>query len=84
MERCPICRARWKDASICYRCGVDLSLAIQVEEEAALWEQQAVRQLAVGDTSAAHQALARALRLQRTPLTSFLISFVGETHKARD
>ena len=48
MERCPVCRARFRDEAVCYRCGADLSVLLAIEAEAAELEREAVTLLAAG------------------------------------
>jgi hypothetical protein len=70
MERCPICRARFKEESVCYRCGADLSRLLAIEAEAAELEQQAVTLLGVGQWLEARQVAEQALALQQSPLAA--------------
>ncbi len=51
MERCPVCRARFRDEAVCYRCGADLSALLVIEAEAAALEREAVALLAAGHGS---------------------------------
>ncbi len=57
LERCPACRARLADASVCTRCGTDFSISRRAERQAQSLAQQAVRQLARGKS---RQAVAAA------------------------
>ncbi|MBK8535243.1 MAG: hypothetical protein IPL59_08950 [Candidatus Competibacteraceae bacterium] len=68
MERCPVCRARFKQDPVCSRCGADLSSLLAIETEAAALERQAVVLLGVGQWIEARQAADRALALQHSPL----------------
>lgn len=36
MERCPTCKAKYRDKSVCYRCGTDLGLLLKIEKDAAM------------------------------------------------
>lgn len=76
MEHCPNCRARYREGTVCYRCGMDLSLLLRIEEQAKAWERIAVARLAVGDHEGAQEAIKRTLALQHRPLTLLLQRFV--------
>ena len=77
MERCPVCRARFKGEAICYRCGADLSPLLRIETEAAAWEREAVTLLATGQWIEARGAADRALALRHSPLASAMRDFAG-------
>jgi hypothetical protein len=87
MERCPICRARFKDEPICYRCGADLSSLLAIEAEAATLEEQAVALTDAGQWLDARQAAEQALALQYRPLAFAVREFArreliaGETRR---
>ena len=68
MERCPVCRAPFKNDPVCYRCGADLSPLLAIEAEAAAREREAVALLGTGQWLEAHWAAERALALQFSPL----------------
>ena len=68
MERCPVCRARFRDEAVCYRCGADLSVLLAIEAEATELEREAVTLLAAGQWIEARQVANRALALQYSPL----------------
>jgi hypothetical protein len=68
MERCPVCRARFKGDPVCYRCGADLSVLLAIEAEAATLERRAITLLGTGQLLEARQAAERALALQYRPL----------------
>ncbi|MBE2293569.1 MAG: hypothetical protein IAF00_01420 [Phycisphaerales bacterium] len=70
MERCPACRARFKEEPVCYRCGADLSMLLAIEAEATSLERQAVALLGVGAWVEAHHVAERALVLQFSPLAA--------------
>ena len=77
MERCPVCRARFKGEAVCYRCGADLSVLLAIEAEAAEWERETVAMLAAGDWIAARRAADQALALQHSPLAAAARDFAG-------
>lgn len=61
LERCPVCRARWRNAmKVCRRCGVDLSHAIHVLEQGQNWERCAVMHLSQGRQKKAKQCIQHA------------------------
>ena len=68
MERCPICRARRDEDTICRRCGSDLTLASRAEEQALAWQQIAIAKLLSDDRQQARHALQKTLQLKRLPL----------------
>jgi len=84
MERCPVCRARFKGEAVCYRCGADLSALLAIEAEAAQWEQEAVSLLASGEWIEARQAADRALTLQYSPLAAAARDFAGRELVAQE
>jgi predicted amidophosphoribosyltransferase len=73
--RCPTCRAPWRQAVLCSRCGSDLSDLMQVAMRA--WEfRQAARQLVCEGTQPTEAVrLARAAcQLQATPQARQLLA----------
>jgi hypothetical protein len=73
MERCPVCRARFKDQPVCYRCGTDLSMLLAIEAEAAVLERRAVALLGTGEWIKAHRTAERVLALQSSPLATAVL-----------
>ena len=84
MERCPVCRARFKGEAVCYRCGADLSALLAIEAEAAAWEREAVSLLASGEWIAARRAADQALALQYSPLAAAARDFAGRELVAQE
>lgn len=76
MERCPNCRARYRDGEHCYRCGMELSQLLKIEAQAALWERTAVARLAAGDLSGADAAATKSLLRQHRPLVLMVQKFI--------
>ena len=68
MERCPVCRARFKDEPVCYRCGL-----LAIEAEAAALERRAVALLGTGEWIKAHRTAERVLALQSSPLATAVL-----------
>jgi hypothetical protein len=64
---CPVCRARFRGAALCSRCGADLTMLMTVV--AAAWRiRQAARQaLAAGDFARANSLASQAQQLSYTP-----------------
>jgi len=65
-EQCPVCRARFRCARICSRCGADLSPLMRLSVEAWRLREAARDSLAAGDLASAYRLAARAQRLQVT------------------
>ena len=75
MERCPVCRARFKEEPVCYRCGADLSALLAIEAEAEALEQRAVVWLEAGQPLDARRAAEQCLTLQYRPLAAAVQDF---------
>ncbi len=76
MEHCPTCRARLKAASVCPRCGTEISLLLEIITQAEISQKQAVISLFQGDLAAAQSAISYAVTLKQEPLTLILQSFI--------
>ncbi len=76
MERCPQCRARYKDGDTCRRCGADLTLLHVIEAEADNLARQAVAQLLADDLPAAAEKASSSLKLHSTPFSRALAGFI--------
>jgi hypothetical protein len=57
---------------------MELSLLLQIEAHAALWERIAVGRLAAGDVTGAEAAAAKSLLRQRRPLALMLRMFTRD------
>jgi len=77
MERCPVCRARFKGEAVCYRCGADLSVLLTIEAEAAAREREMVVLLATGQWIEARRAADQTLALQYSPLAAAARDLAG-------
>ena len=77
MERCPVCRARFKEEPVCYRCGADLSMLLAIEAEATAWEREAVALLAAGEWIRARRAADQVLALRHSPRAVAARDFAG-------
>ncbi|MDM8567377.1 hypothetical protein QUF74_17220 [Candidatus Halobeggiatoa sp. HSG11] len=76
MERCSICKGRFKD-NICSRCGADLTTLLAIEQQVKNQLKQALYQLQVGNLEAAMLAVERSLQLKREPLALALYNFIN-------
>jgi tetratricopeptide (TPR) repeat protein len=64
--KCPVCRATYRPASknqLCHRCGADLSLLIELYDQAIGHHRQAIAHFAAGDLTAAIAANNQAIAL---------------------
>jgi hypothetical protein len=82
MERCPICRARLRDATCCPRCGADLALPLETEQRALAMERGAVGWIAQGAPEQAEWALREALRLRSSPFARALLGLLARDANA--
>jgi hypothetical protein len=77
MERCPLCKARLRDRTICNRCEADLGLLQAIESKAERLAQRAVCSLLAGETAAALRQAAAAYELHATPFHHALAGFIS-------
>ncbi len=66
-ERCPVCRARLKDSTECFRCGMDFSPALSVHIEAEKLVARALFELREGRSEEAFMSALRAAEARSTP-----------------
>ncbi len=78
MERCPVCKARFKDDPICYRCGADLAILLRIERQAELLEQRAVALYGAGALGQARWVAEQAVALKRSLALCRLVEFLTE------
>lgn len=77
MEKCPICRARWRDQTVtCRRCGADLSHAIQLIKLGKKLEHLAVHHMLRGEKKLARKCIKRANLLHASEFSKMLVSFL--------
>ncbi|MCK5876966.1 MAG: hypothetical protein KAG43_04970 [Candidatus Marithrix sp.] len=76
MERCSICRGRFKD-NVCSRCGTDLTVLLSIEKQVESQLEQALYQLQVSNLEAAKLAIERSLQLKRSPFAVKLYNFIN-------
>jgi hypothetical protein len=82
MERCPNCRASYRDGTECRRCGMDLSQLLAVERAADSLFREALARLGAGDVRAATAALSRASTLRRDPFLDLMSGFARSVTEA--
>ena len=63
---CPVCRARFRGARICSRCGADLGPLMELSVQAWVLREAARASLAVGDFVGAHRSALEAQSKQVT------------------
>lgn len=76
MERCPVCRARFKGDPLCRRCRAELGPLLAIENDAEHYARQAVRDLSAGDLAAARRAAEKACALYLTPFNRTLRDYI--------
>jgi hypothetical protein len=77
MERCPVCRARFKGDPVCRRCNADLAPLLAIEASAESYARRAISDLATGDIAAAGEAANRACALHFTLFGEALRDFIS-------
>lgn len=76
LERCPVCRARLSDSSVCRRCGADLDMLRVIDARAEWLAHRAVELIGRDDWARAEQVLHEARKLRRSSLIQALHEFV--------
>jgi len=78
MKCCPVCRARLRDRSeLCRRCGSELSLLHEIEEQAGNLTAAAVRAWAIGELQTAVQLARRSLDLKDEADVRIILCFLS-------
>ena len=67
MDRCPTCRAVYREGDVCYRCQTDLRQVLAVERAAAHCRRQSFVALQDRRVDAAYDYARQALELHRSP-----------------
>ncbi|HFE38227.1 MAG TPA: hypothetical protein ENK06_07395 [Gammaproteobacteria bacterium] len=75
MERCPICRGRINEAMQCCRCGADLQLASQTQNDAERLTERAMDCLCLGDFEQARKLLLKVVALRDSVFIRQLLAF---------
>lgn len=83
MERCPLCKARLRDRTICNRCEADLGPLRAIEARAEQLAGRAVRSLLAGETAASLKQAAAARDLHATTFHQALAGFI-ETMRGKE
>ena len=78
MMRCPICRAKITDTSICYRCKADLNTLLYIEKEHVYWLGVSIAAAKTGGFNTALFAASKANALKQTEFSQVLIMFYDE------
>ncbi len=76
MERCPVCRARYRDEPVCRRCRTDLVSLHRIAARAEQLASLAVREIAAGDYRQAGAHIRKARFLHATPFINHLSGFL--------
>ena len=79
MQRCPNCRARYRDGDTCHRCGMELTLLLRVEQASECYLMAGIDALAVNDPDTARVFFNRSFRLTHDALAASLLAFCSET-----
>ena len=74
MEECPICRASLNGSDICRRCRAELGRVKEIELRGAAFAGEAMRAMALGETTQALRLLRRAYAMQAAPEIRRLLS----------
>jgi hypothetical protein len=77
MERCPVCRARFRGEPECYRCGSQLGHLLKIESDLETLQRKAVKLIQTHDLSAAQKTLEQARMLKHSHLTDVLLRFLS-------
>ena len=76
MERCPVCRAKWRGTPKCRRCKSDLTPLLFLEERAEDTMRQAVQEFAKGRLKTARRLCIRADNLKKSVFGTWFIAFL--------
>jgi len=76
MQRCPVCNARLSGATLCPRCGADLSRIQTTEHLAKQWLGVALHSLRCRRTDVAVSAVLRAASFKQSPAARLLKGFL--------
>ncbi|MCL7929756.1 hypothetical protein [Halomonas llamarensis] len=82
MQRCPNCRARYREGSTCHRCGMELAPLLKVEQASQYYLAVGISALAAQDHSIAVTHLEQAYRLNHDPLAKVLLDFCNSQGRA--
>ena len=71
---CPVCRARFRGATVCSRCGADLAVVMTLAASAWRMRQAAREAFAAGDLTRARELAAHSQELCSTPAGRKLVA----------
>ena len=74
--RCPVCKASFRGANLCLRCGVTLDPILRIAAEASALRAKAATLLRYGHFEEARQAATRAQRYDATETGRDLLSLI--------
>ncbi len=74
MERCPACKARLREKTVCRRCGADVSTALSIKTGAGEHFNAAIEAFVENHADAMLYHAKRAFSKRRTPETSKLLA----------
>ena len=80
MTRCPLCKARYREA-VCRRCRADLTILSALEEDAARQTHLAVRELVAGNMQSAEFHAGKAVRKHATRFHTLVHGFIVSQNK---
>ena len=78
MERCPCCKSRLRESTICPRCQADLSGIINTEELAKVWLTNAIQYWSEHKFKQSIDALEFSIHLKKTELAFAFRGFLIE------
>lgn len=78
MERCPCCKSRLRESSLCPRCQADLSGIFNTEHSAEYWLTHALKYWVENEIKQSLEALEYSIRLKKTDLALAFREFIIE------
>lgn len=76
MTQCPVCKAKIKAETVCYRCKTNLTMLLRIEATAALLLEQSKSSILNSDYDRALQLVQQSRRLHHTPAAESLELFI--------
>ena len=77
MNKCPVCRAKFKGQAVCRRCRSDLSALIILEKQAETMIVHACKYLRQGDIEQARRFCTHSANLSRTEFSRVFSEFLA-------
>jgi hypothetical protein len=75
VEKCPFCKARYRQGGACARCEADLRQLLIIEADAGRLARRAIHGLLSGDSATSRKQAAAACALHATPFHRALEGF---------